>query len=133
MSMTRGTKPSPNSLCKRSASAWLRTEPNTRNPFETSTFVVPQPIPVETPVTTTSLLFAIALLLRSITVHLLISSVAPKPQLKRESRELVVSPSVCTRGPPELSQMAHSRGFAAAGENVDSHPLGDAVRRVRPC
>jgi hypothetical protein len=34
------------SLCKRSASACLRTEPNTRNPFETSTFVVPQPIPV---------------------------------------------------------------------------------------
>jgi hypothetical protein len=41
----------------------LRTEPNTRNPFETSTFVVPQPIPVETPVTTTSLLFAIVFLL----------------------------------------------------------------------
>src|ERR1700682_2771940 len=64
MSIMRGTKPFPNSLCKRSASACLRTEPNTRNPFETSTFVVPQPIPVETPVTTTSLLFAIALLLR---------------------------------------------------------------------
>src|SRR6202047_4271426 len=59
MSIVRGTKPSPNSFCKRSASACLRTEPNTRNPFETSTFVVPQPIPVETPVTTTSLLFAI--------------------------------------------------------------------------
>src|SRR5258708_13993741 len=59
----RGTKPLPNSLCKRSASAGLRTEPNTRNPFETSTFVVPQPIPVETPVTTTSLVFAIASLL----------------------------------------------------------------------
>jgi hypothetical protein len=41
----------------------LRTEPNTRNPFETSTFAVPQPIPVETPVTTTSLVFAIAFLL----------------------------------------------------------------------
>src|ERR1035438_5908415 len=66
----RGTKPLPNSLCKRSASAGLRTEPNTRNPFETSTFVVPQPIPVETPVTTTSLLFAIAFLLRWVTVHL---------------------------------------------------------------
>src|SRR5580693_5535525 len=66
MSIIRGTKPFPNSLCKRSASACLRTEPNTRNPFEISTFVVPQPIPVETPVTTTSLLllFAIALLLR---------------------------------------------------------------------
>src|SRR5580692_5052320 len=64
MSIMRGTKPSPNSLCKRSASACLRTEPNTRNPFETSTFVVPQPIPVDTPVTTTSLLFAIAFLLR---------------------------------------------------------------------
>src|SRR5258708_9658706 len=63
MSMMRGTKPSPNSLLKRSASACLLTEPNTRNPFETSTFVVPQPIPVETPVTTTSLLFAIASLL----------------------------------------------------------------------
>src|ERR1700693_6146854 len=63
MSIMRGTKPLPNSLCKRSASAWLRTEPKTRNPFETSTFVVPQPIPVETPVTTTSLLFAIAFLL----------------------------------------------------------------------
>src|SRR5580698_8293265 len=60
----RGTKPSPNSLCKRSASTGLRTEPNTRNPFEISTFVVPQPIPVETPVTTTSLRFAIAFLLR---------------------------------------------------------------------
>src|ERR1700684_3020105 len=64
MSIRRGTKPSPNSFCKRSASACLRTEPNTRNPFATSTFVVPQPIPVETPVTTTSLLFAIAFLLR---------------------------------------------------------------------
>src|SRR5260370_16496202 len=63
MSIRRGTKPSPKSPCKRSASACLRTEPNTRNPFETSTFVVPQPIPVETPVTTTSLLFAIASLL----------------------------------------------------------------------
>src|SRR2546425_3793460 len=62
MSIMRGTKPLPNSLCKRTASACLRTEPNTRNPFETSTFVVPQPIPVETPVTTTSLLFAIAFL-----------------------------------------------------------------------
>src|ERR1700733_1834337 len=64
MSIMRGTKSPPNSLCKRSASACLRTEPNTRNPFETSTFVVPQPIPVETPVTTTSLLlFPIAFLL----------------------------------------------------------------------
>src|ERR1700691_2564724 len=59
MSIMRGTKPSPNSVCKRSASSCLRTEPNTRNPFETSTFVVPQPIPLETPVTTTSLLFGI--------------------------------------------------------------------------
>jgi hypothetical protein len=32
--------------------------------LETRTFVVPQPIPVETPVTTTSLLFSIAFLLR---------------------------------------------------------------------
>src|ERR1700692_1049865 len=70
MSIMRGTKLTPNSVCKRSASACLRTEPNTRNPFETSTFVVPQPIPVKTPVTTTSLLFAIAFLLRWITVHL---------------------------------------------------------------
>jgi hypothetical protein len=31
-------------------------------PFEIRTFVVPQPIPVDTPVTTTSLLFAIAFL-----------------------------------------------------------------------
>src|SRR6202163_1118100 len=76
MSIRRGTKPLPNSLCKRSASACLRTEPNTRNPFETSTFVVPQPIPVETPVTTTSLLFAIAFLLRWITVHLQLYSSA---------------------------------------------------------
>src|ERR1700691_982166 len=66
MSIMRGTKPLPNSLCRRSASACLRTEPNTRNPFETSTFVAPQPIPVETPVTTTSLLFAIVFLLRRI-------------------------------------------------------------------
>src|ERR1700733_6082763 len=70
MSIMRGTKPSPNSPCKRSASACLRTEPNTRNPFETSTFVVPQPIPVETPVTTTSLLLAIAFLLEVYSVHL---------------------------------------------------------------
>src|SRR6202453_1984108 len=64
MSIRRGTKALPNSLCRRSASACLRTEPNTRNPFETRIFVVPQPIPVDTPVTTTSLLFAIAFLLR---------------------------------------------------------------------
>src|ERR1700674_1602579 len=63
MSIMRGTKPFPNSFCKRSASACLRTEPNTRNPLEIRTFVVPQPIPVETPVTTTSLLFAIAFFL----------------------------------------------------------------------
>src|ERR1700721_3092798 len=63
MSIVRGTKPLPNSFCNRSASACLRTEPNTRNPFEIRTFVVPQPIPVDTPVTTTSLLFAIAFLL----------------------------------------------------------------------
>src|ERR1700722_11114653 len=62
MSIRRGTKAFPNSFCKRSASACLRTEPNTRNPFERSTFVVPHPIPVETPVTTTSLLFAISFL-----------------------------------------------------------------------
>src|ERR1700693_681258 len=90
MSIRRGTTPSPNSLCKRSASACLRTEPNTRNPFETSTFVVPQPIPVETPVTTTSLLFAIAFLLRWITVHLQYLQWLPKTRLKRGSRELVV-------------------------------------------
>src|ERR1700689_4167031 len=70
MSIMRGTKPSPNSFCRRSASTCLRTVPNTRNPFETSTFVVPQPIPVETPVTTTSLPFAIALLLKVYSVHL---------------------------------------------------------------
>src|ERR1700728_2433522 len=63
MSIVRGTKPSPNSFCSRSASACLRTEPNTRNPLETRTFVVPQPIPVDTPVTTTSLLPTIAFLL----------------------------------------------------------------------
>src|ERR1700719_949491 len=124
MSMTRGTKPSPNSLCKRSASACLRTEPNTRNPFETSTFVDPQPIPLDTPVTTTSLLFAIALLLRSITVHLQYLQWLPKARLKRGSRELVLSPSVCTGGPPELSQMAHTRQFAAAGENGANRKLG---------
>src|ERR1700693_5033536 len=124
----RGTRPLPNSLCKRSASACLRTEPNTRNPFETSTFVVPQPIPVETPVTTTSLLFAIALLLRSITVHFQYLQWLPKAQLKRGSRERVLSPSVCTGGPPELSQMAHTRRFAAAGENVDSHRLRLGIR-----
>src|ERR1700675_1102855 len=133
MSMTRGTKSSPNSLCKQSASACLRKEPNTRNPFETSTFVVPKPIPLDTPVTTTSLLFAIALLLRSITVHPQYLQWLPKAQLKRGARELVLSPSVCTGGPPKLSQMAHTRRFAAAGENVDSHPLGDAARRFRQC
>src|SRR6202011_1856847 len=126
MSIIRGTKPLPNSLCKRSASACLRTEPNTRNPFETSTFVVPQPIPVETPVTTTSLLFAIALLLKSITVNLQYLQWLPKAQLKRGSRELVLSPSVCTGGPPELSQMAHTRQFAAAGENGANRKLGRA-------
>src|SRR6202453_1232831 len=68
MSIMRGTKPSPNSACKRSASACLRTEPNTRNPFETSTFVVPQPIPVETPVTTTFLLFSISVFFPGSTV-----------------------------------------------------------------
>src|ERR1700735_3232112 len=46
MSIMRGTKPSPNCVCKRSASACLRTEPNTRKPLEISTLVVPQPIPV---------------------------------------------------------------------------------------
>src|SRR6204780_1568584 len=78
MSIIKGTKPSPNSLCKRSASACWRTEPNTRKPFETSTFVVPQPIPVETPVTTTSLLFAIAFLLKMITVHLQYVQLGPR-------------------------------------------------------
>ena len=49
----------------------LRIEDRTREiPLKTSTFVVPQPIPVETPVTTTSLPFAIAFLLIKDTVHL---------------------------------------------------------------
>src|SRR6202050_1906836 len=90
MSIVRGTKPLPNHFCRRSAAACLRTEPNTRNPFETSTFVVPQPIPVETPVTTTSLLFEIAFLLRWITVHLQYLQWLPKTRLKRGSIEFVV-------------------------------------------
>src|ERR1700719_5271978 len=85
MSIMRGTKPSRNSLCKRSASACLRTEPNTRNPFEISTFVVPQPIPVDTPVTTTSLLFAIAFLLRWITVHLQYLPLVTTPNVKNRT------------------------------------------------
>src|SRR5580658_1879143 len=64
MSIIRGTKLLPNSACRRSASVCLLTEANTRNLFETSTFVVPQPIPLDTPVTTTLLLIVIAFLLR---------------------------------------------------------------------
>src|ERR1700689_3042707 len=86
MSIMRGRKPLPNSLCKRSASACLRTEPNTRNPFETSTFVVPQPIPVETPVTTTSLLVAIAFLLSYACRQ------APRPRHLRAAADRAVLP-----------------------------------------
>src|ERR1700679_2875066 len=111
-SILRGTKPLPNSLCKRSASICLRTEPNTRNPFETSTFVVPQPIPVETPVTTTSLLFAIAFLLRWITVHL------------QKQHQLLVPDVIALRllsvhaEAPHNSQEARARRLGSSGEEA---------------
>jgi len=43
----------PNSRFKRSASASLRTLPNTRNPRSSRSFAVAQPIPVDAPVMTT--------------------------------------------------------------------------------
>ncbi len=49
----RGEKRSPSSACSRSASACLRTLPKTRKPFAVITLAIPQPMPVETPVTTT--------------------------------------------------------------------------------
>src|SRR5215831_14534668 len=52
-SKTIGTKALPNSAESRSASAFLRTLPNTRKPRAIRTLVVPQPIPVDVPVTTT--------------------------------------------------------------------------------
>src|ERR1700730_10780308 len=52
-------KASPNSRCRRSASLCRRTLPNTVKPFAIRTFVMPHPIPVETPVTTTLCLSAI--------------------------------------------------------------------------
>ena len=48
-----GVKPAPNSAFNRSASACLRTLPNTRNPRPSSNFAVAQPMPVDAPVMTT--------------------------------------------------------------------------------
>src|SRR5271166_4602239 len=48
-----GEKESPNSRSSRSASSFFRTLPKTRKPAWVSTFAQPQPMPVETPVTTT--------------------------------------------------------------------------------
>jgi len=48
-----GTKRSPNSLDRRSASDVFRTLPKTRNPRSMRTLVVPQPMPVDVPVITT--------------------------------------------------------------------------------
>ena len=48
-----GMKLAPNSRRRRSASACLRTLPNTRNPRSNSSFVVAQPMPVDAPVMTT--------------------------------------------------------------------------------
>src|ERR1051325_10336711 len=48
-----GVKLAPNSFFSRSASASLRTEPNTLKPFLIRTLAQPQPMPVEAPVTTT--------------------------------------------------------------------------------
>jgi hypothetical protein len=52
-SNTSGTKLAPNSLLRRSASACLRTLPNTRNPRSSNSFAVARPMPVDTPVMTT--------------------------------------------------------------------------------
>jgi hypothetical protein len=59
-------------------------------------------LPVETPVTTTSLLFAIAFLLRWITVHLQYLQWLPKTRLKRASRELVVLRPLRLTGPKDV-------------------------------
>jgi hypothetical protein len=48
-----GVKLAPNSLVRRSASAGLRTLPNTRKPRSSSSFDVAQPMPVDAPVMTT--------------------------------------------------------------------------------
>src|ERR1700679_292237 len=139
MSIMSGTKPSPNSLCKRSASACLRTEPNTRNPFETSTFVVPQPIPVETPVTTTSLLFAIAFLLRWITVHLQYLQWLPKTRLKRASRELVSKEALATGGQEQATaERLNARDifidyFFTTLASINSHTFGSSSTSAGSC
>jgi hypothetical protein len=52
-SKTSGTNAGPNSAASRSASAFLRTLPKTRKPRAIKTLAVPQPMPVEVPVTTT--------------------------------------------------------------------------------
>src|SRR6187399_1948726 len=56
-----GVKVSPNSCDRRSASACLRTLPNTWKPLAVSTLTQPQPMPVEAPVTTTDRRAAIGL------------------------------------------------------------------------
>src|SRR5258706_16482166 len=51
--MIKGVKASPNSRLSRSASVFRRTVPNTLKPLDRRTLQVPNPIPVDTPVTTT--------------------------------------------------------------------------------
>ena len=51
-----GVKFAPNSLLRRSASACLRTLPNTRKPRSSSSFALAQPMPVDAPVMTTDLM-----------------------------------------------------------------------------
>jgi hypothetical protein len=52
-SKIRGVKLAPNSPFSLSASAYLRTLPNTRKPLSRSNFAVAQPMPVDAPVMTT--------------------------------------------------------------------------------
>src|SRR5271154_1228361 len=52
-----GVKFEPNSFDNRSAAASLRTLPKTRKPPAISTLTQPQPIPVDTPVTTTDFIY----------------------------------------------------------------------------
>ena len=51
-----GVKFAPNSLLRRSASACLRTLPNTRKPRSSNILALAQPMPVDAPVMTTDLM-----------------------------------------------------------------------------
>src|SRR5690606_28610151 len=111
-SKMRGTKRSPRSRFRLSASASLRTEPKTRKPFCASTRAAALPMPVETPV---------------ITTDFTISSPKTVPPLTR--KQMVVSP-LAIKGRNHARLARPSGGGCPA---IDHHGLAGHEGTGRAC